>query len=268
MFRSTIPSGALEVRPAYSAAPYNAPASPSFSFGPAADQQPAAKSAPEPGAAFRRLDYAAPLALTTPLLAVGRVWHAHGAAGSLGYVVGFGALSAVAALVGCAAGSSPRVQGSVLGVAGGLASMAVAGYAASSWPSLVMWALGTAVGYAVSWSAWRGQQRVRQQHAHERELKAMECSTELQKTVLATQAAIRVEEIRADAVKYTADRYSAADAAFAPRYHGTSEAARTQAQVADAGMFALSPTAREALGLAALDGDVLDVVDVAECELA
>jgi hypothetical protein len=255
------PGTALEPRPAYSPAPYSG----GFSFAPSPAEQPAVKQAAAPGVAFRRVDLVAPLALTTPLLVLGRVWHAHGAAGSLGYAVLFGGLSAAAALVGCLAERHARIQGTALSLAGGLASMAVAGYAVSGWPSVILWALSTASGYALSWMGWRAAHQRRQDQAHEKDIKAMECSTALQIATVQAQAAIRVEELRADAAVKVAERRGAAEASFAARY-GLSVSAG--AAVADEGRFALSPTARAALGMKTDDVDVLDVLDVSEGEFA
>lgn len=255
------PGTALESRPAYSPAPYSG----GFSFAPSPVEQPAAKRAVEPGAAFRRLDLVSPVALTTPLLVLGRLWHAHGAAGSLGYAVLLGGLSAAAAVVGCVAERHARIQGTALSLAGGLSSMAVAGYAASGWPSVILWALSSASGYALAWMGWRAAHQRRQEQTHEKDIKAMECSTTLQVETIRAQAAIRVEEIRADAAVRVAERRGEAEASFAARY-GLSVSAGAAA--ASEGRFALSPTARAALGMAAVDVDVLEVLDVPEGELA
>lgn len=169
------PGGALEPRAAYQPTGYFP------------GTTPAPAAAVRPASAFTRLDRLAPLALSTPALVLGRIWHAHGAAGSVGDAALLGALAAVTAGVGCVAASTGGVlPATALGLAGGLAAAAVAGYSASMWLPGVLWALTTTAAYAVAWRGWRADARREAELLHERGQLALSCS-----------AAVQVETIRA-----------------------------------------------------------------------
>lgn len=228
MFRSTVPSpgGVIEVRPAHqpvahqAAQPVAAAAAMSF-FTPASPAAPA--PAVRTASAFVRLDRLAPLALSTPVLVLGRVWHAHGAAHSIGDAALMGVLSTGTAIAGCAASSAGAVvTGTVLGLAGGLAAAAVAGYAASVWPGLVLWALGTVAGYAVAWRGWRAEARRDAERAHEREAQQLESSTTVDVAMIEARRDVAVALIGAERDVQVAQIGAEREREFAARY-GLSE---------------------------------------------
>jgi hypothetical protein len=218
-FRSA-PGSSLEPRPHYqpatpavfAAMSFFAPAGPAAA--PAAGPAPAA----QPGAAFRRLDRLAPLALSTPAFALGRIWHMHGAAHSIGDAALMGALSLGTAVVGCACSAGAVVTGTALGLAGGLAASAVAGYAASVWPGLVLWALGTVAGYAVAWRGWRAEARQEAERRFEREAWELESSTTTQVAMIEARRDVAVAMIGAERDVRVAEIGAERERAFAARY--------------------------------------------------
>ena len=227
MFRSTVPGpgGALEVRLQHQPAAYQAAQPPaalaamSF-FTPAAPQAaPAAAPVVRTASAFVRLDRLAPLALSTPVLVLGRIWHAHGAAHSVGDAALMGVLSAGTAVAGCAASSAGAVvTGTVLGLAGGLAAAAVAGYAASVWPGLVLWALGTVAGYAVAWRGWRAEARREAERAHEREARQLKSATAVDVAMIEARRDVAVALIGAERDVQVAQIGAEREREFAARY--------------------------------------------------
>jgi hypothetical protein len=219
-FRS-VPGSALEPRPHYQPATPGAFAAMSFfaPAGPAVGTAPVPAPAAQPGAAFRRLDRLAPLALSTPALVLGRIWHMHGAAHSIGDAALMGALSLGAAIVGCASSSAGAVvTGTALGLAGGLAASAVAGYAASLWPGLVLWALGTVAGYAVAWRGWRAEARQEAERQFEREQRELEASTTTQVAMIEARRDVAVAMIGAERDVRVAEISAERERAFAARY--------------------------------------------------
>jgi hypothetical protein len=214
--------GALEQRPQYQPAAYRS-ATPSavaaMSFFTSAGPQPAPAAVVRPGAAFLRLDRLAPLALSTPALALGRIWHLHGAAHSIGDAGLMGALSLGTAVAGCVTTTaSAVVTGTVLGLAGGLAASAVAGYAASIWPGLVLWALGTVAGYAVAWHGWRAEARREAERAHEREARQLESSTTVDVAMIGARRDVAVALIGAERDVQVAQIGAEREREFAARY--------------------------------------------------
>jgi hypothetical protein len=210
------PGSALQSRPQYQPSAYAA-----MSFFPPADCTPAPGqvAVPQPGAAFRRLDRLAPLTLSTPALLLGRIWHLHGAAHSIGDATLMGALSLGTAVAGCAASSAGAVvTGTVLGLAGGLAASAVAGYATSVWPGLVLWALGTVAGYAVAWRGWRAEARRDAERAHERETRELESSTTTQVALIGARRDVAVALIGAERDVRVAEIGAEREREFAARY--------------------------------------------------
>jgi len=218
-FRSA-PGGALQPRPHYQPATPTAFAAMSFftAAGPAAATAPAPAPVGQPGAAFRRLDRLAPLALSTPALVLGRIWHLHGAAHSIGDAALMGALSLATAVVGCASSAGAVVTGTALGLAGGLAASAVAGYAASLWPGLVLWALGTVAGYAVAWRGWRAEARQESERQDKREARELESATATQVAMIEARRDVAVAMIGAERDVRVAEIYSEREQAFAARY--------------------------------------------------
>ncbi len=231
--------GALEVRAAYQPMTY-VPA--------AASLVPAAPSVPAPqaGAAFRKLDRLAPLGLGTPLLILGRIWHAHGAAHSVGDAMLLGALSA-AGLVGSAVagGRSPVIAGTALAVSGGLAAAAIAGYSNGLSLPLITWAIATISAYAVAWRGWRADARREVEAGHAYEHKALEASTTLQTEVIRAQRDISVAQINANAAVRVAELTGESERAFEARY---GLAATPRIPDVDPRLLELSQTARDAIG--------------------
>jgi len=218
----TAPGSALEPRPQYQPAAYQS-AAPStvaaMSFFTPAGPGTAPAPASQPGAAFRRLDWLAPLALSTPVLVFGRIWHLHGAAHSIGDATLMGALSLGTAVLGCASSSAGAVlTGTALGLAGGLAAAAVAGYAASVWPGLVLWALGTVAGYAVAWRGWRAEARQVAERMHERQTLALESSTTVEVAMIEARRDVAVALIGAERDVQVAQLSAERDREFAVRY--------------------------------------------------
>jgi hypothetical protein len=212
-FRSTSGS-ALEPRPQYQPATFAA-----MSFFTPAGPEAVAAPAAQPGAAFRRLDRLAPLALSTPALVLGRIWHMHGAAHSIGDAALMGTLSLGTAVVGCASSSAGAVvTGTALSLAGGLAASAVAGYAASVWPGVVLWALGTVAGYAVAWHGWRAEARRESEREHEREQRALESSTTTQVAMIGARRDVAVALIGAERDVRVAELSAAREREFEARY--------------------------------------------------
>jgi hypothetical protein len=231
------PGSALGPRPAYQ------PVQAGMTFSGSA----AASSAAAPRAsAFTKLDRLAPLALSTPLLVLGRLWHAHGAAGSLGDATLVGTLAAACAGVGCVAvtADSPVIGGVALGLGGGLAAAAIAGYSSSIWLPLITWAIGTIGGYAVAWRGWRTDARREVDAGYDRERQALECSTTLQTEVIRAQRDIRVAEINATRDVRVAELTGGRDREFEARY-GLSASPRIAP--VDPRLLELSATARAAL---------------------
>lgn len=186
------PGGALEQRPAYlPSLPVPVPG-----FLPAD----AASAAPR-RTAFHKADRLAPLGLSTPLLVLGRIWHAHGAAHSVPDATLLGGFAAAAAAVGCVCSmgqsSSPVITGSALAISGGLAAAAVAGYASSIWLPLIAWAAGALTAYGISWRGWRADARREAVAAEDRELKALECGSAERIALINAHRDVRVAEINA-----------------------------------------------------------------------
>lgn len=254
---------ALESRPQYQPTAYrSASAVAAMSFFAPAEPQPASAPAAvvRPGAAFMRMDRLAPLALSTPALVLGRIWHLHGAAHSIGDATLMGALSVGTAIVGCATTTaSAVVTGTVLGLAGGLAASAVAGYAASIWPGLVLWALGTVAGYAVAWRGWRAEARRAAERAHEREGQQLAASTTMDVAMIEARRDVAVALIGAERDVQVAQIGAEKEREFAERY-GLSR----RAGDVDPSLFTLSPEAQAALA----PSSVMKAADVLKAALA
>jgi hypothetical protein len=237
-FHPTTPGSALEPRTAYRPVPVGMTfPSPATGFSPVV-------SAPR-ASVFTKLDRLAPLALSTPTLVLGRLWHAHGAAGSIGDATLLGVLAAVSAGIGCgASGSSPVIAGTALGTAGGLAAAAIAGYSSGIWLPLITWTLGTLGGYAVAWRGWRADARREAVAGDDRERLALECSTTLQTEVIRAQRDICVAQIEADRDVRVAEVSGTRNREFEARY---GLAASPRIAPIDPRLLELSPAARAAL---------------------
>ena len=260
-FRSA-PGSALEPCPHYQpTTPSAFAATPLFT--PAGPAAPAA----QPGAAFRRLDRLAPLLMSTPLLVLGRVWHAHGAAHSIGDAALLGLLSAAGGTVGCVAAiaQAPVIAGVALAVGGGLAAAAIAGYSNSLSLPLITWAVATLSAYAVAWRSWRADARREVEAGHESERLALECSTTLQTEVIRAQRDIAVAQISAARDVRVAELTGRAGGEFEARY-GLSSAPRVAP--VDPALLELSPAARAALEPTKTTVRVEQVLGVEDAELA
>jgi len=227
------PLGVVEPRAAYLPMPFTPPPVP-------------APAASVPGAAFRRVDRFAPLLLSTPLLVLGRVWHTHGAAHSIGDAALLGSLSAVSCAVGCvtAVAQAPVLAGVALAVSGGLAAAAIAGYSSGLTLPLITWAVATLTAYATAWRGWRADARREVDAGHERERHAMACSTTLQTEVIRAQRDIAVEQIRAARDVRVAELIGRSGSEFEARY-GLSTSPRVAP--VDPALLELSEMARAAL---------------------
>jgi len=207
---------------------------------------PAVAPGPQPLLTFKRLDRIAPLLLSTPIVVLGRFWHAHGAAGSVGDASLFGVLSAAAAVVGAAA-KSAVVAGTTLAVAGGLAAAAIAGYAHEIWAPAITWAAGTGCGYGVSWRGWRAEARADAAAAHALQLAAMGHSAAVQRTLIGALKDVRVAEIEAGRDVRVAEIVAESESSFARRY-GTVHVAPM-----DPSLLTLHPDAANALAPVQVD---------------
>jgi len=231
------PGGALEQRPAYPAAPVPLPG---YLPGPT-PTEPAPRAS-----AFRKADRLAPLGLSTPLTVLGRLWHMHGAAHSIGDATLLGGLSMAAAVVGCVAAggrsSSPVITGSVLSLSGGLAAAAVAGYATSIWLPMIAWAFGTLTAYGITWHGWRGEAKRQAEAAGERENKALEYGSAERIELIRAHRDVRVAEINAHRDIRVAELGAARAESFEARYGLTASIPPV-----DPGLLKQSPALRAAL---------------------
>jgi len=152
--------------------------------------QTVARREPAVPAAGRIASRALPAAATTGVLVLGRYWHLHGAAHSVGDAVLLGSLAAGTAICGVMLGDGHgRTPATALGVAGGLAAAAIAGYAASLALPLVVWAVATTAAYSLARRHWRQDDRAERAHRHQVELQRGEHDHQLQLEALRTHAA-------------------------------------------------------------------------------
>ncbi|MBT2509660.1 hypothetical protein J7I98_28065 [Streptomyces sp. ISL-98] len=113
---------------------------------------------------------AAPAVATSTVLILGRIWNANGAEHSVGNAALMVVLAAGAAAAGAFASAGragdPVIAGTAFASSGGLALAGVAGYADGLPLPLLLWALATAVAYALAARYWRTDRR--ESLAHER----------------------------------------------------------------------------------------------------
>lgn len=255
------PGSALQPRPAYP------PVTPGMAFTAPTPADSTAETASRTGAAFVRLDRLAPLLMSTPLLVLGRVWHEHGAAHSLGDAALLGLLSAASGTVGCVAAvaQAPVIAGVALAVSGGLAAAAIAGYSTGLSLPLITWAVATISAYAVAWRGWRADARRGVDAGHERERLALECSTTLQTEVIRAQRDITVAQINASRDVRVAELTGRAGLEFEARY-GLSSAPRVAP--VDPRLLELSAAARAALQSSSSTVRAEQILGVEDAELA
>jgi hypothetical protein len=177
-----------------------------------------------------------PAAAPTVILALGRWWHAEGAAHSLGDAALMGVLAAGAAACGLVTAQGEdggELPAYCLGAAGGLAAAAVAGYASGLALPLILWATATAL---TAVAAIRGRKaQARAETEHERAM---------QRERLHTEAAVQREAIRAQS-RIEVAQITGAWQARAAAITAASSAHRVD-QI-DPQLLALSPEAQAAL---------------------
>ena len=210
--------------------PYNAPQNPVT--GPQAARV-------SPGAAFSR---AVPTISTTAVLALGRYWHAHGAAHSIG-----DAALATLLTVGCAIAAasvdgaeSATTRATALGLAGGCAAAGIVGYSGEMALPLLIWALATTAAYALARRTWRTERHSETEHNRRMETDRARYDHELQ-----------IEAIRAHSAELAA-QYTVTAAAYQAKALAAVIGAPTAIPAVDPAAFALSPAARAALEPATL----------------
>lgn len=184
-----------------------------------------------PGAAFSR---ALPAITTTATLALGRYWHAHGAAHSIGDAILTGALAA-GCTIGAAVADDPTSTALALGLAGGCAAAGVMAYSGEMALPLLVWALSTSAAYALARRTWRTERREHAEHDRHMEADRTRYDHEIQ-----------VEAIRTHASEVAA-QYTVTAEAYRARALAAVIGARTAIPDVDPAVFALSPGARAAL---------------------
>ena len=205
--------------------PYNAPQNPATAL---------ARPRVNPGAAFSR---ALPAISTTAVLALGRYWHAHGAAHSIGDAILAGGLAAgctIAAAVVDGADSA-TTRATALGLAGGCVAAGIVGYSGEMALPLIVWALATTAAYALARRTWRTERHDEIDHARRMEADHARYDHELQ-----------VEAIRAHSVELAA-QYTVTAAAYQAKALAAVIGTSAAIPAIDPAAFALSPAARAAL---------------------
>lgn len=137
-----------------------------------------------------------PAAAPSVILALGRWWHAEGAAHSIGDATLMTVLAAGAVGFGAAArhrgGSLPAY---CVGAAGGLASAAIAGYASGLALPLITWAVATALTAIAALRSRKADAREATEHAREMERERLRADTEIQREAIRAQSRIEVAAI-------------------------------------------------------------------------
>ncbi|MFF4949758.1 hypothetical protein [Streptomyces chattanoogensis] len=138
---------------------------------------------------------AAPALATSTVLILARIWNANGAEHSVGNAVLMTALSLGAAVAGALASVGRAGDGVIAGTAfatsGALALAGVAGYADGLSLPLLLWALATAVAYALAARTWRTDRREavaherhtaerRQEHAHVERVETLRAGAQIE----------------------------------------------------------------------------------------
>jgi len=187
-----------------------------------------------PGTAFSR---ALPAISTTGVLILGRYWHAHGAAHSIGDAILTGALA-----VGCTIAAavvdgadSATTRATALGLAGGCAAAGIIGYSGELALPLIIWALATTAAYALARRTWRTERHGQIEHDRRMEADRARYDNKLQ-----------VEAIRAHAIELQS-QYSVTAAAYQAKALAAVIGSQTAIPAVDPAVFALSPGARAAL---------------------
>jgi hypothetical protein len=187
-----------------------------------------------PGAAFSR---ALPAISTTGVLILGRYWHAHGAAHSIGDAILAGGLAAGCTIAAAAidGADSATTRATALGLAGGCAAAGIVGYSGEMALPLIIWALATTAAYALARRTWRTERHGEIEHARRMEADRARYDHELQ-----------VEAIRAHAIELQS-QYTVTAAAYQARALAAVVGTHSAIPAVDPATFALSPAARAAL---------------------
>ncbi|MET7797067.1 hypothetical protein [Streptomyces decoyicus] len=138
---------------------------------------------------------AAPALATSTVLILGRIWNANGAEHSIGnaalmVVLATGAAAAGAFASAGRAGDSV-IAGTAFATSGALALAGVAGYSDGLSLPLLLWALATAVAYALTARTWRTDRREvvaherhiserREEHAHVERVEALRAGAQIE----------------------------------------------------------------------------------------
>ncbi|WP_369233270.1 hypothetical protein AB5J56_15300 [Streptomyces sp. R21] len=138
---------------------------------------------------------AAPVLVTSTVLALARIWNANGAEHSLGNAVLMTALSLAAAAAGACASvgraGDPVIAGTAFAASGALALAGVAGYADGLSLPLLLWVLATTAAYGLAARYWREDRRTRmayerhtgerrEQHAHVERVEALKAGAQIE----------------------------------------------------------------------------------------
>lgn len=157
---------------------------------------PAPAPTPVPGpSAFTR---AVPVIVSTAACTLGYVLHHQGGAHSIGDAAVTGAISAAClwaghTLSGPAAKYIPASGiAAAYGLGGGLAGVAVIGYASAPVFGLIAWLAGTVVAYALAASGWSRRTEKREVRAHERDLALIQENAATQRTQIETDGKVAV----------------------------------------------------------------------------
>ncbi|OEJ53505.1 hypothetical protein [Streptomyces agglomeratus] len=138
---------------------------------------------------------AAPAVATSTVLILGRIWNANGAEHSTGNATLMVVLAAGAATAGAFASAGragdPVIAGTAFASSGALALAGVAGYADGLPLPLLLWALATAVAYAITARYWRTDRRDalayerhtiqrREEHGHVERVEALRAGAQIE----------------------------------------------------------------------------------------
>ncbi|MGW9427489.1 hypothetical protein ACWHA1_05995 [Streptomyces decoyicus] len=149
---------------------------------------------------------AAPAVATSTVLILGRIWNANGAEHSVGnaalmVVLATGAATAGAFASAGRAGDSV-IAGTAFATSGALALAGVAGYSDGLSLPLLLWAMATAVAYALTARIWRTDRR--EAVAHERHISERREEHDHVERVEALRAGAQIEVARESAAYATA----------------------------------------------------------------
>lgn len=160
--------------------------------------EPVAPPAPTPVPGPSALTRALPAIVSSAACALGYVHHGQGAAHSIGDaaitgLISLGCLWAGYTMSGATARFIPPSGiAAAYGLGGGLAGVAVIGYANSPVIGLIAWLAGTVIGYALASTGWTRRQEKREARAHERDLAIIHENAETQRAQIDADARMGV----------------------------------------------------------------------------